>query len=62
MFTIEILPEEGVAYKEIIAVMDETRNAKKEELEFQFLDKATNQPVKTKVMFPNITFGNVIEG
>lgn len=62
VFTVEIFPEEGVAYKEIVAVMDEARNAKSDEQEFQFLDKNTNQPVKTRVMFPNITFGNVIEG
>jgi biopolymer transport protein ExbD len=62
VFTVEIMPEEGVAYKEIVAVMDEARKAKNEEQEFQFIDKKTNQPVKTRVMFPNITFGNVIEG
>ncbi|MCB0348385.1 MAG: biopolymer transporter ExbD [Bdellovibrionales bacterium] len=62
VFTVEIFPEEGVAYKEIVAVMDEARSARKEEGEFQFIDKESKQAVKTKAMFPNITFGNVIEG
>jgi biopolymer transport protein ExbD len=62
VFSVEIFPEEGVPYKEIVLVMDEARAAKAEEGEFEFTDKATNQPVKTRVMFPNITFGNIVEG
>lgn len=62
VFTVEFFPDEGVAYNEIVAVMDEARNVKQEGIEFVITDKETNQPVKTKVMFPNITFGNIIEG
>ncbi len=62
VFSVEIYPEEGVVYQDIVQVMDEARAAKQEEDEFQFIDKESNQAVKTRAMFPNITFGNVIEG
>lgn len=62
VYSIELFPHEMVSYNEIIQVMDEARQAKKDEVSFEVVNKETKEKVKTKFMFPNITFGNVVEG
>ncbi len=60
-FSIEVFPSEQVAYKEIMQLMDEARMIKSGEKEIMFLDKTTGKSLPTKLLFPNQSFGNIVE-
>ncbi len=60
VFKMEVFPTELVAYKDIISLMDSARSSLKEDPELYIEDPATGKKIVTKLMFPNITFGNII--
>lgn len=62
VFRVDLYPSEEVSYQEIVKVMDEARDARKEEGLFQFTDEKSKKSVETKVMFPDVIFSNVVEG
>ena len=62
VFSLEVFPADLVSYEEIIKLMDEARMAKADGVNFEVVNKETKEKVKTKFMFPNVTFGNLLEG
>lgn len=61
-FTLEVFPSEDLAYKDIMLIMDEARSIKNGEKELEFFDKVSGKNLPTKLMFPNQSFGNIVEG
>lgn len=62
VFSIEVFPNESVAYNDIISVMDAARRRLNNDPKIFIVDKKTQKKVETNLMFPNITFGNVVGG
>ena len=60
VFRLEIMPKENVVYKDIVSLMDTARTAKKNDPELFILDEEKNEKVPTKLMFPDVIFGNVV--
>lgn len=60
VFSLEILPNESVAYNDIVTLMDAARRTLNGDPKIYITDKKTNKKVETRLMFPNITFGNVV--
>lgn len=61
VFKIDIQPDSDVAYKDIVKVMDEARKARAKDLKFPVKDK-TGKDSMTDYMFPEIVFGNSMDG
>jgi len=62
VFKIDLSPDAGVSYNDIVHVMDEARRSRDSNVKFPVFDKATNQETKTDYMFPEVTFANTMEG
>ncbi len=62
VFKIDIQPESDVAYKDIVKVMDEARRAREKDLKFPVKDDKTGKESMTDYMFPEIVFGNSMDG
>lgn len=62
VFKIAIYPEKDVNYKEIIKIMDQARKSKNPAIRFPVFDKTQNKKVMTDYMFPDVEFGNILEG
>ena len=62
VFQIDIVPENTVAYKDIVKIMDEARKARDLSVTFPVLDAKKNETVETNYMFPEIVFVNMTEG
>jgi biopolymer transport protein ExbD len=62
IFQIDLIPENTVAYKDIVKIMDETRKARDLSIKFPVLDQKSGQNVETNYMFPEIVFVNITEG
>ena len=62
VFRIELNPEANIAYKEIVKIMDEARQAHDKTIHFPVLDSKTGQTIETEYMFPDVVFVNVMEG
>jgi biopolymer transport protein ExbD len=61
IFKIELNPDDTLAYKDIIKVMDEARRSH-DGAKFPVHDDKTNTDVETEYMFPEVVFGNTLEG
>ena len=61
IFKLDLNPAGTVSFDEIVAIMDQLRKAKPEEKKFAFKDTKSDQLIETDLMFPDITFGNVVE-
>lgn len=61
-FKIEFAPDAGVAYKDIVRMMDESRKSRDNKIAFPVFDKKTNKESSTDYMFPEVVFANVMEG
>jgi biopolymer transport protein ExbD len=61
VFRLELNPAESVALEEIVAVMDQVRQAAHNEPKISFNDE-TGKPIETNLLFPDIVFGNVAGG
>ena len=61
VFKIEMNPSGDLAYKDIIKVMDEARRSR-QGIRFPVHDDKTNKDTETEYMFPEISFGNTLEG
>lgn len=62
VFQIDLIPENDVAYKDIVKIMDESRKARDFNLKFPVFDEKKGQQVETNYMFPEIIFVNITEG
>lgn len=62
IFKIELAPENTVAYKDIVKIMDEARRSRDKEVRFPIFDKKENKPTTTDYMFPDVVFANMMDG
>lgn len=62
IFKIDIQPEGDVAYKDLVKVMDEARKAREKNLKFPVKDEKSGKETTTEYMFPEIVFGNTMDG
>lgn len=62
VFKLTIYPEGNVNYKHIIKLMDQARKSGDANIKFPIFDKSQNKKVMTDYMFPDVTFGNIIQG
>lgn len=62
IFRLSLFPAEEVPYNEIVKFMDEVRMAREGSPKFFVNDEKTNQKVETNILFPDVIFGNVLEG
>lgn len=61
VFKIELYPDGNVAYKDIIKLMDEARKSR-QGLRFPIKDEKQGTETETDYMFPEVSFGNTLEG
>jgi biopolymer transport protein ExbD len=61
VFKIELNPSGEIAYKDIVHVMDEARRSR-DHIRFPIHDDKNNKDTETEYMFPEIVFGNTLEG
>lgn len=61
-FKIELAPDAGVAYRDIVRMMDEARKSRDSKIAFPIFDKKENKQSATDYMFPEVVFANVMEG
>lgn len=62
IFKIDLSPDADVAYKDLVAIMDEARKVKSNDIKFKFTDTKTGVESQTDYMFPEIVFSNVMDG
>lgn len=62
VFKVDLSPDAGVSYKDIVHVMDEARRSRDNKIKFPVFDKTKNQEVQTDYMFPEVNFANTMEG
>jgi len=62
VFRIDVNPTEKISYKEIISVMDQVRTRVPQDPKVHIIDEATKKQVETNLLFPDVVFGNVMEG
>lgn len=62
IFKIDIQPDGDVAYKDLVKVMDEARKAREKNVKFPVKDEKTGKESTTEYMFPEIAFGNTMDG
>lgn len=62
IFKISVQPDEDVAYKDVVKVMDEARKARDQQVKFPVKDKKTGAETSTNYMFPEIVFSNTMDG
>lgn len=62
VFKVDLRPGPGVAYGDIVKVMDEARRARDASVTFPVKDQKTGQDTWTPYMFPEVVFSNSLEG
>ncbi len=62
IFRLDLRPDPSVAYRDIVKVIDEARTPRDESLRFTVIDEATQETAETQLMFPDVLFGNLLEG
>ena len=62
VFRIDVNPSEQTSYREIISVMDQVRSRSPKDPKVFITDEKTKQKVETNLLFPDVVFGNVMEG
>ncbi len=62
IFKLDLSPQKGVPYAEVVKFMDEVRRVKSTDAKLTFLDTDTNETVATDLLFPDVIFANVLEG
>ncbi len=62
VFKIEMSPDQDVPYKNVVQVMDEARKSRSNNIKFPVKDVKTGLDTTTLYMFPEIVFGNTMDG
>lgn len=62
IFRMDMNPSEQISYKDIISVMDQVRNRLPSDPKVFITDEKTKNKVETNLLFPDVVFGNVMEG
>lgn len=60
IFKMGLAPQSDVEFKELVKAMDAVRKLPQPDRKVAFVDKTTGQRVETDLMFPNVTFSNVV--
>lgn len=60
IFRLTLQPEQDVAFSDLVKIMDAVRRAEAGMQKIAFTDTKTGQKAETDLLFPNVTFGNVI--
>jgi biopolymer transport protein ExbD len=60
IFKVEIKPQSSVPLDNIVQALDHIRKAKKEDPQFVVQDPKTGQSAQTDLMFPEVTFSDVL--
>ncbi|MBC7467416.1 MAG: biopolymer transporter ExbD [Bdellovibrio sp.] len=62
VFKIEMNPDADVPYKDVVQVMDEARKSRNNDIKFPIKDQKTGVDTTTLYMFPEVVFGNMMDG
>lgn len=60
VFKLQLAPEKDVSFNEVVKTMDSVRKQAQGERKIAFVDPKTGQRIETDLMFPNVTFSNVV--
>jgi biopolymer transport protein ExbD len=61
LLKVDLVPSQEASFEEIVKVMDAIRKLKPNEDKFAFTDTKTGQAVTTDLLFPEVSFANVVE-
>lgn len=62
VFRLSLFPGEQVPYDQIVKLMDTVRNTGDENIKLMVIDEETKEAAETDIMFPDVIFGNLLEG
>lgn len=62
VFKIEFNPSENLPYSDVVRIMDEARRVRDGKVRFKIEAQAGGSQTETDYMFPEIVFGNTLEG
>ncbi|MFZ3231381.1 MAG: biopolymer transporter ExbD [Pseudobdellovibrio sp.] len=62
VFKIEMNPDEDIPYKEVVQILDEARKSRNNSITFPVKDLKTGADTSTLYMFPEVVFGNMMDG
>ena len=62
VFSMSIHPAPDVTYDEIVKVLDVARSTGVNSETFEIINRETGEKNQTELMFPEVTFGNLVEG
>lgn len=62
VYRLEVFPDRTLPYQDIVKVMDEARKTRAKDQSWPVYDKALGKDVQSPFMFPDVVFGNVLEG
>lgn len=60
IFRLGLAPQGDVAFNDLVQAMDMVRKQATPDRKLAFTDKVTGQKVETDLLFPNVTFSNVV--
>ncbi|MGE0764407.1 MAG: biopolymer transporter ExbD [Bdellovibrionales bacterium] len=60
VFRLGLAPQGDVPFNDLVRSMDAVRRQTQPDRKVAFVDKTTGQKVETDLMFPNVTFSNVV--
>jgi biopolymer transport protein ExbD len=60
VFRLEILPKDNVVYKDVVQLMDTARYTTNSDPQLFVVDDETKEKVPSKLIFPDVIFGNVV--
>ena len=61
-FRLSLYPGENVPYDDIVNFMDAVRKTGDENVKLTVTDEDTKETAETDIMFPDVVFGNLLEG
>lgn len=62
VFRLSLFPGEAVAYNDIVKLMDAVRKTGDASVTVTIVDEETKESAQTDVMYPDVIFGNLLEG
>ncbi len=60
VFKLQLAPEKDISFNDVVKTMDRVRKQGRDDRKVAFVDPKTGQRVETDLMFPNVTFSNVV--
>ena len=60
VFKLQLAPDKDVTFDHIVRTMDKVRQQEDTSRKIAFVDPKSGQKVETNLMFPNVTFSNVV--